>query len=118
MKIVVTGTGYVGLVTGVCFAEKGQDVICVDIDELKIEKLKQGISPIYEQGLEELMRKNYKSGNLNYTTDYKKAYEQADIIFIAVGTPEKIDGSANLSFVYEAAKQIAESIKKDCTVVI
>lgn len=118
MKIVVTGTGYVGLVTGVCFAEKGQDVICVDIDELKIEKLKQGISPIYEQGLEELMRKNYKSGNLNYTTDYKKAYEQADIIFIAVGTPEKLDGSANLSFVYEAAKQIAESIKKDCTVVI
>lgn len=98
--------------------KKGQDVICVDIDELKIEKLKQGISPIYEQGLEELMRKNYKSGKLNYTTDYKKAYEQADIIVIAVGTPEKIDGSANLSFVYEAAKQIAESIKKDCTVVI
>lgn len=98
--------------------KKGQDVICVDIDELKIEKLKQGISPIYEQGLEELMRKNYKSGKLNYTTDYKKAYEQADIIVIAVGTPEKIDGSANLSFVYEAAKQIDESIKKDCTVVI
>lgn len=98
--------------------KKGQDVICVDIDELKIEKLKQGISPIYEQGLEELMRKNYKSGKLNYTTDYKKAYEQADIIVIAVGTPEKIDGSANLSFVYEAAKQIAENIKKDCTVVI
>lgn len=118
MKIVVTGTGYVALVTGICFAEKGQDVICLDIDELKIEKLKRGISPIYERGIEELMRKNYKAGRLNYTTDYKRAYEQADIIFIAVGTPEKLDGSANLSYVYEAAKQIAENIKKDCIIVI
>ena len=118
MKIVVAGTGYVGLVTGICFAEKGQDVICVDTDELKIQKLKQGISPIYEPGIEDLMKKNYNAGRLNYTTNYEMAYEQADIIFIAVGTPEKIDGSANLTYVYDVARQIAKTIKKDCIIVI
>ena len=117
-KIAVAGTGYVGLVAGVCFAERGQDVICVDIDESKIEKMKNGISPIYEENLEELMQKNYKEGRLNYTTDYKSAYKNADFIFIGVGTPERADGSANLDYVYTVAKQIAESIEKDCIVVV
>ena len=117
-KIAVAGTGYVGLVAGVCFAERGQDVICVDIDESKIEKMKNGISPIYEENLEELMQKNYKEGRLNYTTDYKSAYKNADFIFIGVGTPERADGSANLDYVFTVAKQIAESIEKDCVVVV
>ena len=117
-KVAVAGTGYVGLVAGVCFAEKGQNVICVDIDENKINKMKSGISPIYEQDLEELMQKNYKEGRLDYTTDYKKAYKDADFIFIGVGTPERKDGSANLDYVFNVAKQIAESIEKDCIVVV
>lgn len=118
MKIAIAGTGYVGLVSGVCFAEKGQDVICVDIDEEKIKKMKAGISPIYEQDLEELMQKNYKAGRLNYTTEYKTAYKDADFIFIGVGTPERIDGSANLEYIYEVAKNIAHSVEKDCIVVV
>ena len=81
MKITVAGTGYVGLVAGVCFAEKGHQVICVDIDEKKIESMKNGISPIYEEGLEELMQKNYKEGRLDFTTDYKYAYKNAEVIF-------------------------------------
>lgn len=117
-KIAVAGTGYVGLVAGVCFAEKGQNVICVDIDEEKIEKMKKGISPIYEQDLEALMQKNNKEGRLDYTTDYKKAYKDADFIFIGVGTPERKDGSANLDYVYNVAKQIAETVEKDCVVVV
>lgn len=117
-KIAVAGTGYVGLVAGVCFAEKGQDVICVDIDEKKIDKMRKGICPIYEENLEELMQKNYKEGRLNYTTDYKEAYKDADFIFIGVGTPERSDGSANLDYVFTVAKQIAESIEKDCVVIV
>ncbi len=117
-NIAIAGTGYVGLVSGVCFAEKGQQVICVDIDEQKVNKMKSGISPIYEEKLQELMNKNYKEGRINYTTDYKSAYKDADFVFIGVGTPEKIDGSANLDYVYEVAKQIAESVEKDCVVVI
>lgn len=117
-KIAVAGTGYVGLVAGVCFAEKGNRVVCVDIDKDKIELMKSGISPIYEQDLEELMKKNYSEKRLNYTTDYKEAYKDADFIFIGVGTPERTDGSANLDYVYNVAKQIAESIEKDCIIVI
>lgn len=117
-KIAVAGTGYVGLVAGVCFAERGQNVVCVDIDEAKIAKMKSGISPIYEQDLEELMQKNYKEGRIDYTTDYKNAYKDADFIFIGVGTPERADGSANLDFVFGVAKQIAESVEKDCIVVV
>lgn len=117
-KIVVAGTGYVGLVAGVCFAERGHDVICVDVDEKKVELMKSGVSPIYEQDLEELMQKNYKEGRLDYTTDYKSAYKQADAIFIGVGTPEQPDGSANLSYVATVSRQIAESIEKDCLVVV
>ncbi len=117
-KIAVAGTGYVGLVAGVCFAERGHDVICVDVDEKKVELMKSGVSPIYEQDLEELMQKNYKEGRLNYTTDYKTAYKQADAIFIGVGTPEQPDGSANLSYVATVSRQIAENIEKDCLVVV
>lgn len=116
MKVAVAGTGYVGLVTGVCLAENGNEVICVDVDEAKIAKMNQGISPIYEPGLEELMCKNKE--HIHFTTDYVSAYKDADVIFIGVGTPEKKDGSANLTYVYQVAEQIAESIEKDCVVVV
>ncbi len=118
MKIAVAGTGYVGLVAGVCFAEKGHNVICIDIDEKKVELMKNGISPIYEEGLEELMKKNYKEGRLDFTTDYKNAYKDADAIFIGVGTPEMSDGSANLEYIATVSRQIAENVEKDCLVVV
>ena len=118
MKIAVAGTGYVGLVAGVCFAEMGHDVTCVDVDEKKVELLKSGKSPIYELDLETLMQKNYEAKRIQYTTDYEHAYEYADAIFIGVGTPEQPDGSANLSYISVVARQIAEHIKKDCLVVV
>lgn len=118
MKIAIAGTGYVGLVTGVCLAEVGNTALCVDIDENKIEKMKAGISPIYEAELEELMKRNYEEGRLSYTTDYVGAYRDADIIMIAVGTPERSDGSANLDHVKKVAVQIAENIEKDTLVVV
>ena len=117
-KIAVAGTGYVGLVAGVCFAEVGHQVTCVDIDETKVSMMKRGISPIYEAGLEELMQKNYAAGRLHYTTDYASAYKEADAIFIGVGTPEQPDGSANLSYIATVARQIAETIENDCLVVV
>lgn len=117
-KIAVAGTGYVGLVAGVCFAEVGHQVTCVDIDEKKIDLMKFGVSPIYETDLEELMKKNYVAGRINYTTDYQIAYKDADAIFIGVGTPEQPDGSANLSYIATVARQIAESVEKDCLVVV
>ena len=117
-KIAVAGTGYVGLVAGVCFAERGHRVICVDVDEKKVETMKKGISPIYEQDLEGLMKKNYQEGRLDYSTDYKEAYKDADAIFIGVGTPEQPDGSANLSYIATVSRQIAETIEKDCLVVV
>lgn len=117
-NIAVAGTGYVGLVAGVCFAEVGHKVTCVDVDEKKVEIMKAGISPIYEQDLEDLMQKNYSSGRLNYTTDYRNAYKNADAIFIGVGTPEQPDGSANLSYIATVARQIAENVEKDCLVVV
>ncbi len=118
MKIAVAGTGYVGLVAGVCFAEVGHEVTCVDIDENKVKIMESGVSPIYEEGLEELMQKNNKTGRLHYTTDYASAYKDAEAIFIGVGTPEMPDGSANLSFLATVCRQIAESIEKDCLVVV
>lgn len=118
MKIAVAGTGYVGLVAGVCFAEKGHNVICVDVDENKVQLMKSGKSPIYEEGLEELLVKNYNEKRLDFTTDYQMAYKDADAIFIGVGTPELPDGSANLSFVATVSKQIAETVEKDCIVVV
>lgn len=117
-KIAVAGTGYVGLVAGVCFAEVGHQVTCVDIDENKVNLMKSGVSPIYETDLEELMQKNHVAGKIDYTTDFKQAYRDADAIFIGVGTPEKPDGSANLSYIATVARQIAESISKDCLVVV
>jgi len=117
-KIAVAGTGYVGLVAGVCFAEMGHRVTCVDIDQNKVELMRSGVSPIYEADLQDLMIKNYESGNLNYTTDYQSAYKDADAIFIGVGTPEQPDGSANLSYIATVARQIAESVEKDCLVVV
>lgn len=116
MNIVVAGTGYVGLVTGVCLAEKGNDVTCVDVNEEKIKMLRDGKSPIYENDLEELMEKN--KGKITYTTNSADAYKNADIIFIGVGTPEKKDGSANLSYVYTVAKEIADNIEKNCIIVV
>lgn len=118
MKLVVAGTGYVGLVAGVCFAEVGHTVTCVDMDEKKVALMESGISPIYEEGLEELMQKNYGQGRLHYTIDYKDAYKDADAIFIGVGTPEQPDGSANLSYIAAVSRQIAESVEKDCLVVV
>ncbi|NLA83558.1 MAG: UDP-glucose/GDP-mannose dehydrogenase family protein, partial [Clostridiales bacterium] len=117
-KIAVSGTGYVGLVAGVCFAEVGHQVICVDVDEEKINLLKQGISPIYEAGLEELLKKNLAAGRIDFTTDYRIAYRDADAIFIGVGTPEQPDGSADLSYIATVARQIAETVEKDCLVVV
>jgi len=117
-KIAVAGTGYVGLVAGVCFAERGHQVTCVDIDEDKVNLMKSGVSPIYETGLEELMKKNYEEGRLQYTTDFKSTYKDADAVFIGVGTPENEDGSANLSYIATVARQIAETIEKDCLVVV
>lgn len=118
MNIAVAGTGYVGLVAGVCFAEVGHDVTCVDVDEKKVKLMESGVSPIYEDGLEELMKKNNASGRLHYTTDYASAYAKADAIFIGVGTPEMPDGSANLSYIATVSRQIAESVEHDCLVVV
>lgn len=117
MKIAIAGTGYVGLVTAVCLAEKGHTVTCVDIDKSKIDKINNDQKAlIYEAGLNELMAKN--KNKICYTTDYKNTYKSAEVIFIGVGTPEKRDGSANLSYVFEVAKQIAESVEQNCVVVV
>lgn len=116
MRIAVAGTGYVGLVTAVCMADKGHHVTCVDIDEAKLSLLNKGISPIFEESLEELMVKN--SERLTFTPQFKEAYQDAEVIFIGVGTPEKKDGSANLTYVYSVAKQIATSVKNECIVVV
>ena len=108
MHIAVIGTGYVGLVTGACFAEFGVDVTCVDVDEQKIDRLLNGVMPIYEPGLEQLVAKNSQAGRLRFTTDVRQAVEQALVIFLAVGTPPKPDGSPDLSFVENAACSIAD----------
>jgi UDPglucose 6-dehydrogenase len=106
MKIAVIGTGYVGLVTGTCLAESGNDVICMDIDERKIEMLNSGKVPIYEPGLEELIKRNVAHDRLTFTTDMSKAVKKSDIIFIAVGTPPGEDGAADLKHVLDATRQI------------
>src|ERR1041385_1533166 len=110
MHIAVIGTGYVGLVTGACFAEFGVDVTCVDIDEKKIARLTAGEMPIYEPGLEQLVTKNVQSGRLSFTTDLREAVEQALVVSLAVGTPPQEDGSPDLSFVEAAARSIAQHI--------
>ncbi|PIS09859.1 MAG: UDP-glucose 6-dehydrogenase [Bdellovibrio sp. CG10_big_fil_rev_8_21_14_0_10_47_8] len=107
MKISVFGTGYVGLVTGVCFAEMGNDVICVDIDPKKVSMLKEGKSPIYEPGLDQMITGNLKARRIEFTTDSKRAVETSDLLFIAVGTPSDVDGSADLQYVLQVAETIA-----------
>ena len=113
MKLCMIGTGYVGLVSGVCFADIGNQVVCVDKDKNKIDKLNSGLSPIYEPGLDELIKKNFVSKRLSFTTDIDKAISISDIIFICVGTPTK-KGSikVDLSFVYKCAKEISKYSKR------
>jgi len=108
MRIAVVGTGYVGLVAGTCFAESGNNVTCIDIDEGKIGRLRDGIVPIYEPGLEELLRRNAGDGRLKFTTDCAEGVPRAHVVFIAVGTPQGEDGSADLEYVLQAARSIAE----------
>ena len=110
MQIAVIGTGYVGLVTGACFAEFGVDVTCVDVDVAKIDKLNQGLIPIYEPGLDQIVAKNAKAGRLRFTTDIKSAVETALVVFLAVGTPPKSDGSPDMSFYQQAAKDVATAM--------
>ena len=110
MHIAVIGTGYVGLVTGACFAEFGVDVTCVDVDTSKIEKLNKGIIPIYEPGLDQIVEKNVKAGRLHFTTDIKSAVEGARVVFLAVGTPPKPDGSPDMSYYQQAAKDVAHAM--------
>lgn len=117
MKISMIGTGYVGLVSGTCFAEMGNNVVCIDIDKTKIENLKKGIIPIYEPGLEEMVRDNYAKKNLHFSTDIKEAVEQSDICFIAVGTPQGEDGSADLQYVTAVASDIGKYMIKPLIVV-
>lgn len=117
MKITIIGTGYVGLVTGTCFSDMGNDVWCVDVDEQKISKLKQGIIPIYEPGLEILVQNNYHQGHLHFTTDLKEALSRTDICFIAVGTPMGEDGSADLTYVLQAAEDIGAHMDRHTYVV-
>ena len=117
MTISIIGTGYVGLVTGTCFAEMGNTVWCIDIDEVKIENLKKGILPIYEPGLEEMVARNYKEGRLHFTADYAQAIPQSKICFIAVGTPPGEDGSADVSYVLSAARGIAQHMKEYTVIV-
>ena len=113
MKLCMIGTGYVGLVSGTCFADIGNQVYCVDKDISKINKLNLGISPIYEPGLDELIKKNYSAKRLIFTNDLKKAVNSSDIIFICVGTPSK-KGSlkVDLTYVYKSIKEIASVVKK------
>ena len=106
MKIAIVGTGYVGLVTGTCFSDTGVNVTCVDIDEKKIENLKKGIIPIYEPGLEVMLKNNVDKGRLHFSTSLKESIDQSEVVFIAVGTPPDEDGSADLSHVLEVARQI------------
>jgi len=117
MKISIVGTGYVGLVTGVALSHIGHHITCIDIEPHKVQKMRQGFSPIYEPGLEELMIHNIKEGRLHFTTKHEEGFTGADAIYIAVGTPEKEDGSANLSFIEQVVKDIATYVKNDIVVV-
>ncbi len=112
MRIVMTGSGYVGLVSGACLADFGHEIICVDKDERKIAKLREGGVPIYEPGLADLIARNVKAGRLSFTTDLATSVADADVVFIAVGTPARRgDGHADLSYVYDAAREIAGALK-------
>jgi len=117
MKLTVVGTGYVGLVTGACFAEMGNDVICVDVDQNKVERLKQGILPIYEPGLDAIVIGNYKAGRLAFTTSLPEAMRDSNVCFIAVGTPPGEDGSADLQYVLAVAREIGQHLSEYSVVV-
>ena len=110
MKIAVVGTGYVGLVTGTCLADLGNEVVCVDIDGEKIKSLNKGIIPIYEPGLDGLVAKNKKAGRLEFTSNLKKSIKECSVVFICVGTPPKENGEADLSYVENVARAIAEAM--------
>ncbi|MBV7440795.1 UDP-glucose/GDP-mannose dehydrogenase family protein [Weeksellaceae bacterium TAE3-ERU29] len=117
MKIVVVGTGYVGLVTGACLADVGMQVTCIDIDKEKINNLKKGIIPIYEPGLEDIVNRNYQDNRLNFSTSLKESIQNTDAVFIAVGTPPDEDGSADLQYVKAVAKEIGQSMNDYLVVV-
>src|SRR3954465_6540839 len=117
MKIVVIGTGYVGLVTGTCFAEVGVDVTCVDIDQKKINNLINGILPIYEPGLEEMVQRNAQKHRLHFSTSLEESIKDAEVAFIAVGTPPDEDGSADLKYVLAVAAGIGQQMQKPLVVV-
>jgi UDPglucose 6-dehydrogenase len=117
MKITIVGTGYVGLVTGACFSEMGNKVYCIDIDDGKVEDLKNGIIPIYEPGLEDLVSKNVRNGNLYFSTNLEDGLKNSGVCFIAVGTPMGEDGSADMQYVLAAAKEIGENVSRDLIVV-
>jgi UDPglucose 6-dehydrogenase len=112
MRLTMVGTGYVGLVTGVCFADSGNHVICLDVNEQKIAQLNAGVSPIYEPGLEEMIRRNVRAGRLQFTTDRRAAYQLAEMIFICVGTPSDEQGRADLRYVEAAASDIADAMNE------
>jgi UDPglucose 6-dehydrogenase len=117
MKIAVVGTGYVGLVTGTCFADSGNDVACIDIDKKKIEGLNRGVIPIYEPGLQELVEHNMRAGRLTFTTDLAAAVKPAEVVYLAVGTPQGADGAANLSALWSVVESIAPHLRHDAIVV-
>src|SRR4029434_8626414 len=116
MRISVVGTGYVGLVAGACFAESGNDVICVDKDQKKIDTLNAGQMPIYEPGLEEIVRRHREEARLSFTTDLPEAVRTSEVVFIAVGTPQGEDGSADLTHVLGVAREVERAIAKSHTV--
>lgn len=118
MKIAMIGTGYVGLVTGTCLADTGNDVTCVDIDQAKIERLEQGQIPIYEPGLSELVIRNAAHGRLHFTIDTAEAVRGSQLVFIAVGTPSKDDGSADLSYLWQAVENVAAHLRNDAVVIV
>ena len=117
MRIIIVGTGYVGLVTGACFAEMGNKVICVDKNKEKIEALKNGIIPIFEPGLKEMVNESYQKGVLSFTISLEEAINESEIVFIAVGTPQDEDGSADLSHVINVAKEIGDKMNHPLIVV-
>lgn len=117
MNIAIVGTGYVGLVSGTCFSEMGINVTCVDVDEKKIQKLQDGVMPIYEPGLDELVERNVKAGRLHFTTDLTTCLDEVEIIFSAVGTPPDKDGSADLKYVLEVARTVGRNITKHIVLV-
>jgi len=117
MNITIIGTGYVGLVTGTCFAEMGNTVTCVDIDQKKIDDLNKGVIPIYEPGLEELIQQNEKAGRLSFSTSLKDAMKKSYIFLISVGTPESPNGEANMEYVYNVAKEIGINLDRESVIV-